>query len=123
MPRAAVACSPALRLDQRAERAAFYAAIARPPYLLWGLSVAAALAWLVFMRRRPIHSRWAYWLAALLLGLAILQPAWWMDPMRGDCGMARDLAALGVASMSMLLVGVGGWRVRVAPPTSTHTSA
>jgi hypothetical protein len=67
------------------------------------------------MRRRSIHARWAYWLAALLFGLAILQPAWWMDPMRGDCGTARDLATLGVAMMSVLLVGVGGWRLRTVP--------
>jgi len=108
------ACSPALRFDQVAERAAFYAAIERPFYLAWGLSVVAALAWLAIMRRRRVTQWSARCLAVTLVVLAVAQPAWWMESMRGDCGMARDSAAIVVAASSMLLLALGAWRQRVA---------
>jgi hypothetical protein len=117
VPRAAIACSPALRLDQYAERAAFYAAIERPAYGPWALSVVAALVWLLIARRRLGSLSWVRWLAVLLLGLAIFQPAWWMDSMRGDCGMARNLNALGVAVLSVFLVSAGAWWLRI---TGSH---
>lgn len=112
LSREAGACSPNLRLDQRAERAAFYAAIQRPPYLLWGLSIAAALLWPLVARRRSISSPQRRWIGAVLVALAVFQPAWWMDSMSGDCGMTRDMSAFAVSMLSVLPIAIGIFRPR-----------
>ena len=96
LPRVAFACTPALGVDV----AAFYARIERPPYLLWGISVAAAGLWLWSRQRRVASARWT----TVLVALALLQPAWWI-PNLGDCGMLRDAAALLVALVSLLALG------------------
>ena len=110
LPRLALACTPAPGGDV----AAFYARIERPPYLLWGVSVAAAGLWLR-SRRRPIASpRWTTGLVAL----ALLQPAWWI-PNHGDCGILRDGAALLVALASIAALGGAHLHARRrAAPTS-----
>ena len=114
VPRAAAACSPALRHDQYAEQAAFYAAIERPPYVVWGVSVVAALVWLLLISRRPRAGVWAWVFSAVLVALAAFQPAWWMESMTGDCGIARDSWALLVAALGIALVVIGR---RWLPPT------
>ena len=96
LPRLAFACTPAPGVDV----AAFYARIERPPYLLWGISVAAAGLWLWSRQRRVASARWT----TVLVALAMLQPAWWI-PNQGDCGMLRDGAALVVAFVSLLALG------------------
>jgi len=92
-PSSALACSPAPGID----RHAFYAAIERPPYLLWGVSILAAGLWAILLFLARPHAKGARQLALLLAAFAVFQPAWWLDPMRGDCGMLRDQAALVVA--------------------------
>jgi hypothetical protein len=97
------ACSPRPGVDAQA----FYAAIGRPPYLLWGISIAAAALWLwlVFRAHPLVGSRWGI----ALVPLALLQPAWWI-PNLGDCGLLRDGAALLAAGMSVGLLGLTLWR-------------
>ena len=93
LPRIALACTPARGVDV----AAFYARIERPPYLLWSVSVAAAVTWMLSRRRAAASPRWT----TTLVALALLQPAWWI-PNMGDCGILRDGAALLVACVSLL---------------------
>ena len=104
LPRVAAACTPALGVDV----AAFHAAVERPPYALWAVSAAAALLWLLSRWPRRCARRWTVG----LLGLAVLQPAWWFPGTIGDCGALRDAAAAVVAATSVALLVLALWRAR-----------
>jgi hypothetical protein len=108
-PELALACSPGPGVD----RAAFYAMIERPPYVLGGASVVAAALWLLLRGRANGRVLWP----ALLVGLALMQPAWWVKNM-GDCGLLRDGYALltALASITVLIVGLRCTRKRAVEP-------
>lgn len=118
VPRLVHACSPALDVD----REAFYRALARPAYGIWSVSILAALIWVIALLRQPAATRRTWVPGALLILMAALQPAWWMDSMRGDCGRARDGSALVVAALSLVILGL--WlrffRVSSEPDTTTN---
>ncbi|MGH7462331.1 MAG: hypothetical protein ACREMA_15070 [Longimicrobiales bacterium] len=106
IPRALLACSPAAGVDP----AVFAAEMARPPYVLGGISVLTAIAWLVFRRYHSLPRPGAR--GAILWALALLQPAWWIGSGMGDCGMLRDSAALITAVISAVVLSTVLLRAR-----------
>lgn len=105
-PELALACSPGPGVD----RAAFFAAVERPPYVLGGISIFAAGLWLLLRGRARAPVVWT----VLLVGLALMQPAWWVKNMGGDCGLVRDWSALltALASTTILVIGLLRTRTR-----------
>jgi hypothetical protein len=87
--------------------AAFYESLERPAYLQWSISAAAAILWLSLGRRHP---RFGAWLLTLV-GLVAIQPAWWMDATRGDCGSTRGMYAYLVALVSIAVCFAGMLRL------------
>ena len=96
LPSKLLACTPAPGVDQQA----FYARLVRPDYEVWAVSAFAAFLWLSVGRRRAGAPRWTWW----LVGLAVLQPAWWIPGTMGDCGTLRLGAGVAVALASLFLL-------------------
>jgi hypothetical protein len=99
-----LACTPASHVD----REAFYARLARPDFVVWGYSIALALLWVALNSR--LHGSRIFML--VLVGLALLQPAWWVPANGGDCGTRRAVAALLVAFLSTGVFMLAVWRSR-----------
>jgi hypothetical protein len=106
-PSAALACTPAIGVDP----AAFYRMMALPGELASGVSVLAAVVWLI-VRRTPKGSR-----AAILIALALLNPGWWLWGI-GDCGTLAFWTGGVFAVLSLVTLGQGLWRRHVLGRTT-----
>ena len=100
VPRAASACSLSPNVDRRQ----FWARVEWTGYILAAISIAAVavLAWRIVRGRAPFARSWL--VLALLLALAIAQPAWWINAYMGDCGTSRNTGAFLVAVLSTWLL-------------------
>jgi hypothetical protein len=85
----------------------FYAALSRPAYIQWAISILPALIWLWLGQGRRGH----VWGSVVLCALAVFHPAWMMRGDMGDCGGARQMFGFAVNAISLGLL-VGLWRSR-----------
>jgi hypothetical protein len=103
VPDVASACTLAKGVDAQQ----FLAEIDRPAYLSWAVSALSALIWYLLPERQARSTA----VSLLLVGAALLQPAWWFTA-GGDCGQTRNVLAVVVAagSVGTLVLAVASWR-------------